>query len=249
MSGAGDQRSGTIPAIVLRPEPGASETRERLEQSGIAARPIALFAIEPLAWTVDDADAFDALLLTSANAVRMAGPGLSALARVPTWCVGPATAAAARAAGLSVVRTGQRDAQSLIDATERGDCHLLWLAGEDRSGLVPAPDMTISAVAAYRAVPIPLPPDCFANPAVILLHSSAAARRLADLVDGAGGAGRAHLSLVAISDAVAAAAGSGWHEIAVSPHPDDAEMVAIAAKLCQKGAQGRTATPPSGQLG
>ena len=64
---------------------------------------------------------YDGLLLTSANAVRalVARAGDSGLVlsdcAPPTWCVGPATAAAARAAGLPVAASPKRtDADGLL---------------------------------------------------------------------------------------------------------------------------------------
>ena len=55
-----------------------------------------LFSVESLAWKVPDAASFDALLLTSANAVRQAGAGLTQLRGLPVHAVGAATATAAR---------------------------------------------------------------------------------------------------------------------------------------------------------
>ena len=56
--------------LVLRPEPGASATAERACGRGLDAVVISLFAIEAIEWVAPDPGGFDALLLTSANAVR-----------------------------------------------------------------------------------------------------------------------------------------------------------------------------------
>ena len=63
--------------VILRPEPGASATLARAAAAGIAAVAIPLFAIAPVDWVAPDAKAYDALLLTSANAVRFAGEQLT----------------------------------------------------------------------------------------------------------------------------------------------------------------------------
>ena len=70
--------------IVLRPEPGASETVARARRLGLDAAAIPLFEIEPLEWTAPDPEAFDGLLLTSANAVRHGGEKLQALRALPS---------------------------------------------------------------------------------------------------------------------------------------------------------------------
>ena len=100
--------------LVLRPEPGASETVERAREHGLEAISIPLFAIEPLAWETPRADAFDALLLTSANAVRHGGHGLNALRGLPVYAVGPATADAARGAGFGIAGVGPSDIDALL---------------------------------------------------------------------------------------------------------------------------------------
>ena len=98
---------------VLRPEPGNSATAARIVAAGFDAVRLPLFAVEPLAWTAPDPGEYDALLLTSANAVRHAGTALDRLRGVPVVAVGQATANAARAAGLTVAITGDGDAAAV----------------------------------------------------------------------------------------------------------------------------------------
>ena len=69
------------PLAVLRPEPGASATLGRAQAMGLAAFAMPLFAVEPVAWTAPAPHDFDALLLTSANAVRHAAKSWALLAR------------------------------------------------------------------------------------------------------------------------------------------------------------------------
>jgi uroporphyrinogen-III synthase len=220
------------PLIIVRPEPGASATKARALELGLDAHSIPLFTVEPMVWAAPDPAAFDALLLTSANAVRHAGPQLALLAALPCLCVGTATAAAARAAGLTVAATGDAGAQPLVDSmTSRGHHKLLWLTGEDRTALS-SDHAHITPRICYRAAAIAAPPgwaDAIAVPAVLLLHSPRAARQAA----ASAGEAKAHLTGVAISDAVAAAAGPGWEAIHIAARPGDADMLALAAKLCQ----------------
>ena len=220
------------PILIVRPEPGASDTARRVRALGLDARCMPLFRIEPIAWAAPYAANFDALLITSANAVRHAGAGLAALAKLPCYCVGDATAAAARAAGLKVAETGNGEARALVDCmTSCGHRKLLWLTGKDRTALR-SDTARITPLVCYRAAAIDAPPgwaEAVAAPAILLLHSARAAQRASALAAVA----RRHLIAIAISDAVAAAAGPDWEELVVAPAPTDADMLAIAAKLCQ----------------
>ena len=69
-------------ALVLRPEPGAAATLERLAAAGVVGEAMPLFRVLPRAWS-PPAGAFDALLLTSANAVRHGGEGLARVRHLP----------------------------------------------------------------------------------------------------------------------------------------------------------------------
>ena len=77
---------------VLRPEPGARATVERARAMGLDAFAMPLFKVEAVAWDVPDPNEFDALLLTSANAVRHGGAGLRRVLDSPVHAVGEATA-------------------------------------------------------------------------------------------------------------------------------------------------------------
>lgn len=220
------------PLIIVRPEPGASATARRAEQLGLNALRVPLFAVEPLDWHAPDVRDFDALLVTSANAVRHAGPQLATLASLSCHCVGAVTAAAARAAGLRVADVGTAGAQALVDSmTSRGHRKLLWLTGKDRTALR-SDSAQITPLVCYHAAEIADPPGwakAVVAPAILLLHSARAAQCASALASDA----RRHLIAIAISDAVAAAAGPDWEQLVVAPAPTDADLLAIAAKLCQ----------------
>ncbi|MDK2762154.1 MAG: uroporphyrinogen-III synthase [Sphingopyxis sp.] len=224
------------PLIVTRPEPGNAATVRRARALGFDVRALPLFAAKPVEWAVPPAGDFDALLLTSAFAPRLAGPGLNRMSALPVHAVGDATARAAMDAGLTIATVGSADAQSLVDAmAARNMRSILWLCGRDRSQF-DARGIKIAAVPCY-AVDL-VPPsgewhDMIAAPAILLAHSVRAARHIADLA----GEARAHLTLVAISPAVAAAAGDGWRDLAIAGQPDDAGMLAQAHSLWHKAAK------------
>ncbi|MBA4752957.1 MAG: uroporphyrinogen-III synthase [Sphingopyxis sp.] len=225
-----------FPLIVTRPEPGNAATVERARAMGFDVRAIPLFAARAIYWIPPDPGDFDALLLTSAFAPRLAGAGLVGLASLPVHAVGAATARAAEAAGLTVAKTGSSGAQRLLDdMTSENIRHILWLCGRDRSDFNPR-GAAIAALPCYAVDPAPIPAGwdaLVAAPAILLAHSARGAQRISELV----GDARARLSLVAISPAAAAAAGDGWRDLAIAEHPDDAAMLAEARALWHKGAK------------
>lgn len=214
--------------LILRPEPGASETAARARVLGLEPILAPLFIIRTLPWTVPEGTSFDAVLLTSANAPRHAGEGLAPFLGLPCFAVGERTAAAAHDAGFADVRVGPADgAAALAMAETQGSRAIVHLAGRDHVAL---PGVTFVPV--YEAEEGGrLPPD--AEDALVLLHSSRAARRFAELA----GAKRGAFRLAAISPSVAAAAGRGWRSLDVAGTARDAALLALAAKLCQKPAR------------
>ena len=213
--------------VVLRPEPGNTRTATALRARGLEARQVPLFAVVPVYWTPPNPTGFDGLLLTSANAVRHGGAGLDLFRRLPVVAVGAATAAGASEAGFAVAVTGGEDARAVVaEARDRGFARLLHLAGRERA---PTQD-GVEAVTVYASEAVPVPADVARSveDALVLVHSTRAATRLAELVDGAG-ADRSRIALVAISRAVGDAAGTGWASIAIAPEPNDSAVVAMAA--------------------
>jgi len=211
--------------VVLRPEPGNAATMAKLAAQGLTAFRLPLFAVRPLAWTPPDPAAFDAVLFTSANALRQGGEGLAALRVLPALAVGAETAAAAQAAGFTVTLTGTRDVANLVaNARASGHARLLHLAGREHVALA-----GVTTLPVYAGEPVEVPANAL-GPAIggiVLLHSARAARRFAELVD-RDGIARGTIGFVAISPAVAQAAGQGWAWHDAAPSPDDEAMVALA---------------------
>lgn len=227
--------TGHLPLIVTRAEPGCAATVGRAVALGLDARAMPLFAARSLDWTPPAAGGFDALLLTSAQAPRLAGAGLASLSSLPAFAVGAATAKAATDAELHVALFGKADVRSLLDVmASHGIERILWLCGRDRTDF-DARGAELAPLPVYAVDPVDPPAnwaDLIAAPAVVMAHSARGAARAAELA----GAARKHLTLLAISPAVAAAAGEGWRETAVSAQYGDAAMLAEAHALCNKGA-------------
>lgn len=222
----------SYPIVIVRGEPGASATAAKVVAAGEEAVVAPLFAACPLAWDAPDAEDFDALLLTSANAVRHGGDGLALYHGLPCWCVGVATGSVAKAAGFSVVRVGDSDAATLLAAPEAEGQRWLWLAGARHQPLAAPPSATLTVRTVYAVDRLPVAAglrQALAGPTILLVHSSEAARVLRGLVTNP-----AIHQMVAISADAAKAAGSGWRSVSSADSPNDSEMVAIAAALCQK---------------
>lgn len=232
--------------VVLRPEPGSAATAASAAALGLRAVAAPLFRIEPVAWTPPDGDAFDALVLGSANALRHAGLGLAALpGLLPVYAVGASTAAAARDAGLTVRTVGRGGIDGLVPALEAdGRRRVLRLAGEDHVPLSVPEGIEVRTLVVYAARPLPLGEAAIAGlarGAIALLHSAQAALRFAeecarlDLP-------RSTLRLACLGQRIAAAAGPGWRECRAAATPDDGALLALAREMCQTVAIGVTAS-------
>ena len=225
------------PLLVLRPEPAASLTAKSAFDEGW--RPIIspIFQIEPIAWATPGPQDYDALFVTSANAVRQAGKGLKRFTAMPAYAVGAATARALKAAGFTDIRTGRGDAAMMLDAAaENGVARALHLAGEDYRD-VGHDAITIDRRIVYRSAAIDRLGEkaltaLREGDAVALLHSGRAAEHFAKLCDDAR-ISRGSIAVAALAPAVLAAAGPGWRSAIAAAKPDDAALLAAAARLCQ----------------
>ncbi len=215
------------PLLILRPEPGNSATAARAAALKISAAQHPLFIVRPEPWTSPDPKGFDALLLTSANALRHGGAELAKLHSLPVIAVGAATAEAARAEGFTVIAEGARGAQAALDLVPAAT-RILWLCGRDRSALASG-GKKIAHITVYAADPTTVHID-LSVPSVALIHSTRAGKRFSEI----SGDQKSHHSLIAISVAAAAAAGSGWRSVDITDTPTDAAMLALARRVCEQ---------------
>ena len=136
--------------LVTRPEPGNAETCAALLARGYAPVPASLLAIEPRpAGSI--AGRPQAVIVTSAHAL----PALDPAATPRLFAVGDATAARARALGISDIRSADGDANALL-ARIRADLrpaagHLLLLSGENQ-GLKLAASLRLAGFRVVRRV-------------------------------------------------------------------------------------------------
>ncbi|HEY9090104.1 uroporphyrinogen-III synthase [Parasphingorhabdus sp.] len=220
--------------LILRPIDGARRTAKSAEKMGLHAIVDPLFAIEPMDWAPPPASQFDALLLTSVNAVIHAGGGLAQYKQLPVLAVGDATAKAARQAGLHVVKTGDSGVKELLASLSAGQYHrLLRLTGKDHIDFTP-PEHIMMLRHVYQARALPLGEKARAalhEGNVILLYSPRAAKILAGEME-RHAIDRSRNDIAALSSNIAKAAGSGWKSVQTAERPTDEALLSLAGRLC-----------------
>jgi uroporphyrinogen-III synthase len=150
--------------LVTRARDDAERTAEKLRRLG--HEPV----IAPVSEIVATGAAipsgpFDAVLATSARALRHAGAEIASLVGVPVFVVGEKTAAAARARGLNVEQSAEDVAALIALLRERfaSPRRLLYLAGRDRKpaleDFLRGGGHVTTAVETYRAQEVSSLPD------------------------------------------------------------------------------------------
>jgi uroporphyrinogen-III synthase len=177
--------------LVTRPHPDNEATAAALRARGFEVLLAPMLRFEPLAFQ-DDADArYDAVLVTSANALRgfQSHPADRRLLTLPLFAVGEHTAAAARGAGFDKIIVAHGDVTGLREAVLAGVKSrtlkkagtLLYLAGadlaRDLAGDLGERGFTVVTHTTYRMIPVSdLPRDArdafAANQVEAVLHYS-----------------------------------------------------------------------------
>lgn len=184
-----------------------------------------------------------ATIFTSRNAVRaLAGvPWASDLHALPAYCVGAASAQAARAAGFVKViaggGTGALLAEHIASAHRPGHGPLLYLTGDhlafDMQAALAARGLTVLRRVVYRSELVPALPGAVLGALrngsldAVMLMSPRAARHFARLVQDTGGTEEAaRLTCYCLSWPVADALGPlGAAEIRVAAQPSRAALI------------------------
>ena len=220
--------------LIIRPDPAARRSAIAASAAGMAADIMPLFAVAPVCWALPDPLMFDALLITSANAVHHAGDQLAGLSDLPVLVVGAQAARAARGAGFDIAITGNADKASLLAAAKKcGFGRLLWLAGKHRTAAAPDEVLIAAREIVYEARELPAPHD-FARRVghadAVLLYSPRAARYFAALV-GENNCDREGIAIAALSPEIANAAGAGWRTVAIADSPNEQALLLATQSL------------------
>jgi uroporphyrinogen-III synthase len=227
--------------LVTRPQPLAGETAARLSACGHDVIVSPLLEPAPVAWE-PPSERIDALLFTSPQGPRFAGPTAEPYRSLPVFAIGERTAAAACAAGFADVRNAGGTVAALYEAAAAaGVARALHLAGVHRTEVEAPAGFQLIVRAVYEARLAKLSPTAVAALRAgevdwALLFSSRTAGRFAKLVDDLG-VSRTDLAIAAISPAALAAAGAGWRRAAAAGAPNEAGILAAAGLACDKPGQ------------
>ncbi|GLQ81757.1 uroporphyrinogen III methyltransferase [Mesorhizobium huakuii] len=233
--------------LVTRPEPGASRTARRLQETGI--QPVVLPLTETVALPADPGfvtgDAI-AVAVTSANAVRHASSEvIAALASLPCHAVGAKTAEAARKRGFSSVIEGPGDAEALADSIAAAfpGKAITYLCGRVRFPVfeqrLEAADVRVRAVETYDTLPVPYSDgtilaqlSCQPVDAVLLYSAKAAAAMQALTKRPALHQAFEKARFLALSARIAAAFDDGAGKaIRIAARPDEEALLALLEGL------------------
>jgi uroporphyrinogen-III synthase len=154
--------------LVTRPQPSAADTAMALRARGHAPIVAPLLQIEIFAEIDPDTGAWDAILLTSANALCGIGKFASRreLRDLPIFTVGDATAKTARDNGFTNVNSADGNVDDLADLVGsrlKPPARLLYVAGEERArdlaGALRARNFEVDLAVVYRLVGAKLLPE------------------------------------------------------------------------------------------
>jgi uroporphyrinogen-III synthase len=225
--------------LVTRPEPGATRTLNALIARGIDAIAIPLTEISPLAFEAPPGG-FDALIITSQNAIIHGASLLSGYISKPVFAVGNRTAEILRGRGHLQVFWAETAQQMLPLIITCAPKSLLYICGQTRrteleTALTKA-NIHVHAVEVYSA---PQTPDVSAklvvffsassNP-IILFHAPSAAEAFSLAMKGQNLPVSTHL--LCMSAAISAQLPETWQSLVIHAHqPDDAAMIEQLDKI------------------
>lgn len=223
--------------LVTRSQPGAEETAKRLRDLGFEPILAPLRTLEAVAHDPALVEAgVDALAFTSAAGVRF----WTGRRDLPAFCVGDATAEAARAAGHTDVRSAAKDGAALavliVENTRQG-ATIVHVRGDevavDLASALAAVGRRGGVIIVYRAIDaVSLPPGALDDPHAVLFHSPAGARIFTRLTAHSGAL--RSVRAVALSAAVAQMLDPGaWGSIEVAEEPT--EIALLATLTAAKG--------------
>ena len=231
--------------LVTRAQPGADETAHSLRELGYVA--VVSPAIELLSCPdtpLPEPGGFAGLVFTSANGVRFLAER-SPFRAITAWCVGPATAKAAMAAGFRDVRNAMGDAERLAaciaaDAAP-DDGPLLHVANSaaagDLAGALRAAGFDVKFAALYRSAPATaFTPEALkaltsGDLDAVLFHSAKGAEAFSRLAVRAG-IPLDKVEAVGVSQkALTPVAGLGWAGMTAADAPNETELLAALQRV------------------
>lgn len=208
-----------LTVLITRPQPGADAFAAAL--AGLPTVISPLMEIKPVPAALPESDV---VIITSSHAIPAVAPGTLC------YCVGEATTAAARAAGLEAIMAGstaQAVARRVISDRPRGQ--ILYARGRhvafDMVAALRADGLSARDAVIYDQVDVPLTADAQAllaqpEPVIVPLFSARSAQLFFQSCPE-----HAHLIVIAMSAAVAGAVPDGFRTgMSILPNPDAMTM-------------------------
>lgn len=239
--------------LVTRPEPAASDTATALSKLGLHPVIAPLLSPQWLSPTLPIDVTYDAIALTSANAVRGLHriEGASALHGLPAFAVGDHTAEAARTAGFTDIRSADGDFADLVALLSGSLVHgtVLYPRGHHVSGDLAAAltdsGLGVTDIVVYAMDPIAELPvavqDALTSGEIagVLLYSRRTAQVFADLASALPASRKQALAMLCLSAQVAEPLGpAGFTDIHIADAPNQAAILALASSF--SGGQNRS---------
>jgi uroporphyrinogen-III synthase len=238
--------------LIIRPQPDADRDVLWLKRYGVPALASPVMRGTALAHALPDPAGYDGVIFTSRHAVDAIwqSPEAAAWVKKPAFVVGTATAAAARDAGFSKLITGNGGGAGLIAPIRQASAsfgvatgRLVWPSAVDISFDMAAalPDFDIERVPVYQMVAAAGFTPAITNAldgrkvtAVIAMSPRSIQLFRAAIAAAGQDAVLASISLIAGSNAIASAAGSGWKKVYTAHHPRRSRLMAIAVLRHQR---------------
>lgn len=229
--------------LITRPEEEARALADEVRALGFAPLIEPMLLIAPLDTALPDLTRYQALVFTSANGAR-ALAGRSEDRSHPVYCVGDATAEAARALGWRQVLSAGGDAKDLIAQLAGAKLDpampLLHAAGADIARVIKAPGLAIERLALYKAEAARVLSAGLlqiideGRLAAALFFSARTAETFTGLLAGSGRteAAKTIKSLCLGDSVVKSLAPLKWRDVQVAARPDSGGMLALLRACC-----------------
>ena len=237
--------------ITIRPEPDAGRDVDWLRRYQVPAMAVPVMRAEQQSFDLPDTPPFQAIIFTSRHAVAAIASidkvaTLAALQSLPVYAVGRRSALAARQAGFDHVTTGASDGNALVPlivanlSPNAGD--ILWPSASVISFDIASRlaefgysvrQIPVYAMVATRHISSDLPARLAASSSAAVVAMSARSLDLfSQTLNTSQLAGyRNRITVIASSEAIAAAAGLGWANILVAKAPRRSRVLAIATLI------------------
>ncbi len=215
--------------ILLRPIEGALQSAQIARDIGLEPIIAPASEIRPLSWDAPSASKFDAIMITSANALRINQEKVTPYRHLPFYAVGQATAKLAKQMGFTIAGLGSGGAKALWPLLEQDSRqHVLRLVGTDH---IPIASDKITSIITYKAMALPIHIDLQTllqkndSPHIFAFHSARAVQIFADYMHSFHSFDPSQHYAAALAPSIGKALtqhiNQPWKEVIISPQADD----------------------------